>query len=1166
MADLDRLKVVFTADTQELIRSMERAQQSVAQSMANINRTTQQAAQGQQQLAQATQMMQGALRTAAQAAAAFGVAIAGMKMTEIIKDSTLSAARFETMGVVLGRLAANTNYSQKQIEQFAVGVQGMGITMTGSREVIARMIQGQMDLTSATRLARVAQDAATIGAVSSSEALERMVYAIQSAQPEMLRALGLNVNFEQSYQRMAAGLNKSVEALTEAEKVQARQNATMQAGVAIAGAYESAMGTAGKQLTSMERLVGDLQTKIGAAFLPAFTEGVKGVSQALATINTALESDTGQAALEGIGEAFRKAALASQDLIVPISVGLGVTFVGAALNAARAIGVVSLASTALSTAFAGWLLPIAGATTVLTYFLTSQNSAVAGAQRIADVLARETALRTGAAAATDRQTAAQERLIAARERSMTRGLERELTDIRGEFDAAQKNLLSFIKSAAFERITPPAGRFGTEALSGPASGDRSLGFAQYVKALQDFATSAAPANEAIEQLAQRLKALDDAQKAAGQSAQFQRADLRAWVQSIRDGAPAIDALTKRIEGLKELMKTPNTAPFDLTGAQQQIRSALDGLGLTQLGSEIMPGGLAKALGLDSALRSQLDNLQAGLARIQDQAGKLTPNTSAWQDKMMQAKDVADQIDTLIRGWPAIMRSIADATESSFTKALRDADRAVALAGIQNPVQRAGVQAGFTREDLLRDPAFLPNNSEAVRAALANRIAMQGVAAAAKDYGASMGDATRQAEIQANFARIIAEAEADGAFAVRQAQAAMDRMLAASTGNGNAAAAAAKAREAEATALGQAVAHARILSREASQGIAMSLALLKGPEAAAALARQQERDRLTRLVGPGQTGAIGQGVAAFDAQQAAAAASAMSQIGVEAQKAAAIARVEMGYIGASNSERERAVALEQLRLQYVEAIAKAGDNEDLKEQLGSINAQAEASINALAGVKAQLERTQQIQDAMKQAGDAIGSAFEAAILKGDKLTDVLKSLEQTLLQIFAKQFIFKPLTDMLGNFGSSILGSFFSGADKSLVKSAQGNVFAGGALSSYRNSFVTQPTVFPFAKGGAVGLMGEAGTEAIFPVIRTRSGDLGVRAVNDNGGGGGGNVNVNVYAPPGSEVREERRERGGSIDIDVIIDNAMAKNLGRAGTRSARVLRNNYGASPVMVRR
>lgn len=46
------------------------------------------------------------------------------------------------------------------------------------------------------------------------------------------------------------------------------------------------------------------------------------------------------------------------------------------------------------------------------------------------------------------------------------------------------------------------------------------------------------------------------------------------------------------------------------------------------------------------------------------------------------------------------------------------------------------------------------------------------------------------------------------------------------------------------------------------------------------------------------------------------------------------------------------------------------------------------------------------------------------------------------------------------------------------------------MSAYRNSIVNKPTLFTFASG--MGVMGEAGPEAIMPLTRTSSGDLGVK--------------------------------------------------------------------------
>jgi tape measure domain-containing protein len=62
----------------------------------------------------------------------------------------------------------------------------------------------------------------------------------------------------------------------------------------------------------------------------------------------------------------------------------------------------------------------------------------------------------------------------------------------------------------------------------------------------------------------------------------------------------------------------------------------------------------------------------------------------------------------------------------------------------------------------------------------------------------------------------------------------------------------------------------------------------------------------------------------------------------------------------------------------------------------------------------------------------------------------------------------------------------------LFKSAQGNVIPSGPdIQRYENQVVSRPTVFAFASGGRVGLMGEDGDEAIMPLSRMASGNLGV---------------------------------------------------------------------------
>ena len=109
-------------------------------------------------------------------------------------------------------------------------------------------------------------------------------------------------------------------------------------------------------------------------------------------------------------------------------------------------------------------------------------------------------------------------------------------------------------------------------------------------------------------------------------------------------------------------------------------------------------------------------------------------------------------------------------------------------------------------------------------------------------------------------------------------------------------------------------------------------------------------------------------------------------------------------------------------------------------------------------------------------------------------------------------------------GSNWLGSLVNGVMKFFVTSANGNVFASPGLHTYANSVVGKPTFFPFANG--IGLMGEAGPEAIMPLRRGSDGRLGVSA---QGASGGGALH---YAPSTVFHIDSRSDRGAVMaDLD-----------------------------------
>lgn len=216
-------------------------------------------------------------------------AFAGLKVGQLIQESTLLASRYDQLGLIMNVVGKNVGRSSASLDELQANLQKTGISAIQSRNNIIKMISANIDLSKATDLARLAQDAAAVAGTSSSEAFARLVRGIQSAEKETLETLGLNVNFQQSYEKLAAQLGKTANELTTVEKTQAATNAALEAGRNIAGSYEASLDNAGKQLQSATRYLEDFQVKLGAAFQPAFAQGVTAYSDSLKFLSDNVE-------------------------------------------------------------------------------------------------------------------------------------------------------------------------------------------------------------------------------------------------------------------------------------------------------------------------------------------------------------------------------------------------------------------------------------------------------------------------------------------------------------------------------------------------------------------------------------------------------------------------------------------------------------------------------------------------------------------------------------------------------------------------------------------------------------------------------------------------------------------------------------------------------------
>lgn len=134
---------------------------------------------------------------------------------------------------------------------------------------------------------------------------------------------------------------------------------------------------------------------------------------------------------------------------------------------------------------------------------------------------------------------------------------------------------------------------------------------------------------------------------------------------------------------------------------------------------------------------------------------------------------------------------------------------------------------------------------------------------------------------------------------------------------------------------------------------------------------------------------------------------------------------------------------------------------------------------------------------------------------------------------------------IGSFGGG--GSIFSGGSGNFGGgSAKGNVFQAGRMKYFRQGGIfDRPVAFPMA-GGRYGTAFESGPEAIVPLARDTSGNLGIRNIGGDGGGDAVlNLRVEVYQGEGDGVRTEMSKEGDTDVLKVLIGE-VARNVRNGG--------------------
>jgi phage-related minor tail protein len=152
---------------------------------------------------------------------------------------------------------------------------------------------------------------------------------------------------------------------------------------------------------------------------------------------------------------------------------------------------------------------------------------------------------------------------------------------------------------------------------------------------------------------------------------------------------------------------------------------------------------------------------------------------------------------------------------------------------------------------------------------------------------------------------------------------------------------------------------------------------------------------------------------------------------------------------------------------------------------------------------------QINASGEKATRTLLTGFGAASSSGKSFNETLATLAQSLARLAVRDAT-RSLTDGLASGLSSVFSSAFGGS-QAVTPFAEGGVIASPAY---------------FANGGATGLMGERGAEAIMPLARGTDGRLGV--VSQGDGARPVAVTVNIAAQDVDSFRRSEAQVSGAL--------------------------------------
>ncbi|MDW3221782.1 MAG: phage tail tape measure protein [Paracoccaceae bacterium] len=188
-------------------------------------------------------------------------------------------------------------------------------------------------------------------------------------------------------------------------------------------------------------------------------------------------------------------------------------------------------------------------------------------------------------------------------------------------------------------------------------------------------------------------------------------------------------------------------------------------------------------------------------------------------------------------------------------------------------------------------------------------------------------------------------------------------------------------------------------------------------------------------------------------------------------------------------------------------------DDLNDTLSQTSVLVTGFDSELRRMKTSLEATgRDIAVLERGLSKGLRRAFDGVVFDGLNLSDALTTLTESLANT-AYNAAISPVTSHVGG----LLAQGVDGLVGNILPFADGAPFSQGRVMPFATGGIVSGAT-PFGMRGGMGVMGEAGPEAIMPLARGPDGKLGVRGA----GGGGGTVVMNITTP---DVQGFQRSQG-----------------------------------------